>query len=130
MTKPEQLLWRLVKPHLPGHVERVENVAVPGFPDVNGCFKELEYWVELKVSKNKYKKVDVDRLLEDSQRVWIFKRLRVGGRVFVLVRQDKTLFIYQPELLSGGLKFTKFISFVKPFQWQRFTALFTFLLEV
>jgi len=108
---PEQNFWRQVKDHLPGDTQRIENVAGAGTPDVNGCADGHEYWVELKVNRNK-KPIDqsmpntkdgVMGLLEQSQYPWHNRRVRNGGKVFVLVKNKYALSLFQAYLMKATL---------------------------
>ncbi len=97
MNLQERDLWRLVKKHLPGEVERVENVAAGGgTPDVSGAFCR-DYWVELKVCRTK-KLQDLTQLCSPLQLRWHHKRARQGSRVFVMVRHGDALLLYYVQL--------------------------------
>jgi hypothetical protein len=93
VTQLERDLWKLVKPHLPGEVERVENLVSSGTPDVSGAFVDRDYWVELKVCRTK-KLQDMDKLCSALQLRWHHRRAVQGSRVFVLVRHGDTLLLY------------------------------------
>ena len=78
---PEAKLWQDVKKALKdAHLVRIENKVGPGIPDVNGCYKGIEFWLELKVIKGN------SLQLSKFQKAWIYERTRVGGKVFVLAR--------------------------------------------
>jgi hypothetical protein len=55
-----------------------------GVPDVNGCRKGVEFWIEMKRTSATAVAV------RPGQVAWIERRLRHGGRVFVAVRQRST----------------------------------------
>lgn len=80
----ESDFWKRMKSHAsPGvHWVRIENTAVSGAPDLNGCKNGVDRWVELKVMR------DGRITVRHSQLLWIFKRSRIGGRSFVLVRDE------------------------------------------
>jgi hypothetical protein len=64
------------------HIQSVETWSTgQGVPDVNYCCDGSEGWIELKKSDGWV----VD--FEPAQIAWIERRLRAGGRVFVLVRR-------------------------------------------
>lgn len=91
----ESDFWLQVKAHLPGHLVRIENVVGVGTPDVNACWQGKEAWIELKVAKGHY------IYFRSAQVVFITRRVRENGRVFVLVRYDETLLIFSgAELVS------------------------------
>ena len=78
---PEAKLWQDVKKALKdAHLVRIENKVGPGIPDVNGCYKGIEFWLELKVSKCNYIG------LSKFQKAFINERSKHGGKVFVLAR--------------------------------------------
>jgi hypothetical protein len=54
-----------------------------GVPDSNGCYHGSEFWIEYK------KTTGLKIKLRPEQIVWIDKRVRHGGRVFVAVRRQK-----------------------------------------
>lgn len=91
--KPEQLLWQLVKPYIPGHYNRVENAAGVGMPDVNFCHEGRESWLELKVARGGHK--DPLSLLEPEQIIWHMKRVHEQGRVYVMVRDSNWLTLFK-----------------------------------
>ena len=96
MNQLEVKFWKYIKDHLPGDVIRVENAADPGTPDVNGCFKGHEYWIELKVCTNKIKIVDPKSTLKDSQIVWHLNRGLQKGSIFLMIRypMQKMILVY------------------------------------
>ena len=94
MRQPEQQFWNLLKKHLPGEVSRVENICESGMPDVNGTWRGLDYWIELKVCDNKNKLRPVKSLLRTEQSVWITRRMRHGCRVYVFVRYPDKIAMY------------------------------------
>ena len=78
---PEAKLWRDVKKALKNvHAVRIEHRYLPGIPDVNCCYKGVEFWLELKVSKGNYIG------LSKFQKAFINERSKHGGKVFVLAR--------------------------------------------
>ena len=81
---PEAKLWQDVKKALKdAHLVRIENKSGPGVPDVNGCYKGIEFWIELKVIKGNSLR------LSKFQKAWIYERTKFGGKVFVLARPLK-----------------------------------------
>ena len=78
---PEAKLWQDVKKALKdAHLVRIENKSGPGVPDVNGCYKGIEFWIELKVIKGNSLR------LSKFQKAFIDERSKHGGKVFVLAR--------------------------------------------
>jgi hypothetical protein len=103
MNRTEQRLWIRLKDLFPGVVTRVENVAMPGFPDVHGVYNR-DYWVELKVldTKNSNDK-DPLILLRDTQIVWATKRLPFGVKIFILIGYKKEIRIFKLIQFAGKL---------------------------
>ena len=53
-AKPESKLWHLLRDNITDiHWVRIESWSTPGVPDLNGCAEFGEFWVELKIIKNK-----------------------------------------------------------------------------
>jgi hypothetical protein len=120
--KPEQALWQLIKPYVPGHRERVENAAMVGGPDVNYCFNGKETWIELKVAKTENQ--DVLDLLRPEQKIWHLKRVIQGGKVFVLIRYRNKLVLLRA--MNGGksvCNYTTSIVLEMPWRWETFQAI-------
>lgn len=119
--KPEQALWKLIKPHVPGHAERIENAAATGTPDVNFCIHSKDRWIENKVHKTKKFDWDLDHLkeLRSEQKVWHGERFKQGGTVFLLTRHADSLFL---AVCHGYCKYTLLTCFGKPYNWSFFTS--------
>ena len=83
--------WRkcLVKADPGCDLTRIENAVQLGTPDVNGCCWRTDFWCELK-SMDRWPKDPAKPLLiphyTRNQRLWIRRRGRAGGRVFLLLR--------------------------------------------
>lgn len=105
----ESQFWALVKGHLPGHAERVENALTRGTPDVNMCYDSTELWLELKILDAKG-----SCQLRPEQFLWHRKRQEQGGRVFVLARNENVLKILQ---VQRDMELSEVWSCVKPFNW-------------
>jgi hypothetical protein len=95
MSRPEVSFWKLVKEHIPGYKERVENMAGEGMPDVSGVYYGCDYWIELKVCDNKAKIVDPSALCRESQLVWHTLRGRQGSLIFVMVKYSFCIMLYR-----------------------------------
>ena len=126
MNLTEQKFWKLIKPHLPGDVSRVENTADNGMPDINGTCG-IDYWVELKVCNNKEKERPIEKLLRPDQIVWYNRRAQQGACIFVLVRYlDKFAFIYvkknQKDLRTRYWNLGLFEKKGNAFAWDEFTS--------
>ncbi len=88
VAKRESAVWRSLKKKLPpGHVQRVENPANPGTPDVNAFIQGVEFWAELKQvpSAPKLENTPVfTGCLKPQQALWHVLRQRAGGRSFIV----------------------------------------------
>ncbi len=81
-AKPESKLWKSLRDGITDiHWVRIESWSTPGVPDVNGCAETGEFWIELKIIKNK--RVG----LSPHQVAWHLTRSRYGGRSFILARE-------------------------------------------
>jgi len=126
----ETVLWRLIKQHIPGHIQRVENLVSPGAPDINACWNGHETWVELKVAKGNYV------YFRDAQIAWFAKRIQQGGKAVIVIRKDDLIYVVQAtellkvthEILPAGdksckIKLEHLSGYVcgKPYPWQTIT---------
>ena len=91
MKKNEAELYTLIKSHLPGDFERVENFASVGTPDISGAWGR-DYFVELK-AQPLLADADMEKLLEKSQRVWLARRCPQGTLTFIIVRFSNRIII-------------------------------------
>ena len=95
----EKDLWLLLKNNLTDiHFQRIETgLTGSGVPDVNGCAKGKEFWIELKeIHRGK------SLTLRPMQVAWMAKRSAVGGQVFVLARKQNVIKLYHVDGLSGA----------------------------
>jgi len=81
--KSDGSLRSLFRQHLPQvHWATIETGATePGVPDLNGCFRRREFWIENKLTKA------WSVSFRPEQIGWISRRTRCGGRVFIAVRR-------------------------------------------
>lgn len=89
----ESYLWSTLKEKLNLeqhgiHWSRIENVAGTGIPDVEGCCRGKQVWVELKMFHGKQLSI------RTSQVAWQMKRIKAGGRVFFIARRGDELLVY------------------------------------
>ena len=94
----EKNLWLLLRKNLPQiHLQRIETgMTGSGVPDVNGCAKGKEFWIELKEihSGNAL-------TLRPMQISWLAKRALHGGQVFVMARKNNEIKLYHIDSLTG-----------------------------
>ena len=98
---PETRFVKALRPHLPGHVMRVENPADPGTPAINGCYAEQEYWIEAKQVKDPTKSPDSHPfrgLLRPAQYLWLRKRSKQNSRIRVFVAFPKHYYSFPPSV--------------------------------
>ena len=118
----EKNLWLLMRSNLPEiHLQRIETgMTGAGVPDVNGCAKGKEFWVELKEvhSGNKL-------TLRPMQISWLTKRASHGGQVFVMARKNDIIKLYHvdsltrvQELMKGGFKSKALLTLEIPYDWK------------
>ena len=94
----EKNLWLLLRKNLPQiHLQSIETgMTGSGVPDVNGCAKGKEFWIELKEihSGNAL-------TLRPMQISWLAKRALHGGQVFVMARKNNEIKLYHIDSLTG-----------------------------
>jgi penicillin-binding protein-related factor A (putative recombinase) len=120
----ERDLWLLLKNNLTDiHFQRIETgLTGSGVPDVNGCAKGKEFWIELKeIHRGK------SLTLRPMQVAWMAKRSAVGGQVFVLARKQNVIKLYHVDGLSGakelqenpkGFYQKSLVTLIKPYEWS------------
>jgi hypothetical protein len=115
MKKRESKLWQRIKKHITKpHLIRVESNTINGIPDINGCWKGKEFWLELKSDRVGYPK------LSKWQISWINKRIKHGGIVIICNEAllEKSLKLYRPLSAIRDARLLKpRASFSFPVQW-------------
>jgi hypothetical protein len=80
-----------------GHFARIEFNPDAGIPDVTYCVQAIEGHIELKfadaIPARENTRVFGTDGLRDSQVAWISKRIRAGGRVWIMAQVDRYLFL-------------------------------------
>ena len=106
--KPEARFWQAIRTHLPrklDRLDRVENSATSGQPDVNGCLDSEDVWIELKAPKEPARASTPimtrsgNHPLLESQISWFCRQRQAGGIAFILIRTNKRI------MLVDGTKF-------------------------
>lgn len=108
MRLPEQKLWDTMKrqnkaQEKPLTLERVENAAGAGMPDVHVRARGIETWVELKVAKLPKRattRVMGSKGLNPYQINWHLQQASFGLSSFVLLRDDENGVYLLPGRLS------------------------------
>lgn len=81
------------------HVGRIENAVSSGLPDVEGCYRGVQFWWELKTGTRPVhaSSKTVGWKIRPAQKVWHPKRWKAGGLNFFLFQlesgHDKRLFL-------------------------------------
>lgn len=94
-TKEAKLWQRIKKLNLKGHFVRIESSSINGIPDINACYLNNEFWLELK--SNDLKNCGLSKW----QINWHYDRIKNGGYVFIL---QKTLEPRALKLLALNLE--------------------------
>lgn len=96
----ERDLWAIFRDHFKhhGHLERIENLAGIGRPDVNYCIRGVEGNIELK-QVARWPARGGPLLIEHytpQQRNWARARLNAGGRVYLLlgISQPRSYYLF------------------------------------
>lgn len=95
MASLESSLWSWLEragkkfSRLECQMTRIENSATSGTPDVEGIFKRVQFWIELKVSVRPKQGGAVDvKHLRSKQAQWLHNRWLAGGNAWILLRVD------------------------------------------
>ena len=95
------------------HITRIENSVESGPPDVEGCFKSIQFWLELKsVSKPKREDTLIKPRFEENQIPWMRRRKKAGGRVFIFLQVGRLRYLIPAfndslKALERGIPFNK-----------------------
>ena len=121
-------LWSLLRQRgrLPGTVDRLENVAGTGMPDVSGTYNGHDYWIELKILKTKKEIEDPINAMRPSQVAWTALRVRHGSCIFLCGREEKTGAINLYIAVRGEsqpMRYDPVIRIEEPFPWETFTKI-------
>tara|TARA_R100001163_G_C4930058_1_gene106393 strand:- start:56 stop:445 length:390 start_codon:yes stop_codon:yes gene_type:complete len=126
----EKNLWALLRDNIKEiHWQRIETgMTGSGVPDVNGCAKGKEFWIELKEVHS-----GNSLTLRPMQVAWLSKRAMNGGQVFVLARKNNQMKLFHvdgieraQELVKNGYKSDNLLTLDIPYEWE---ALYTALLS-
>ena len=87
----EKALWKWLsnvrRTHQPIHIERLENSVGVGMPDVQGCWRGVPFFVELKQCREPAGVGTICPVkVRDSQIEWHNERMAAGGRSFFLIQ--------------------------------------------
>lgn len=89
----EKQEYQLLKKNMPqGHdrLDRIENLAGTGTPDLNYCIDGVEGWIEMKSATERFKPNSklLKHKLSQDQMNWFLKQRNAGGRAYILIVTD------------------------------------------
>ena len=92
----EKLLWKQIRNKLNNFfIQRIETQIERGIPDVHYCVNGVSGWIEgkyLKTPKRDNTKVKLKITVE--QLAWHRTYNRCGGKVFILVKKDREVYLF------------------------------------
>jgi hypothetical protein len=120
MIVRENMIWASMKnaknPSL--DLVRIESWNMLGIPDINGCFRGTEFWIESKVLHGPKNKV----VFRPFQVPWLLRRRHAGGRAYVFgINEDKTIKVYDgidAIALEEGADPIPLFMFNYPWNWE------------
>lgn len=135
----EAQLWKRVRDAVgdAGHWDRREGNPVPGCPDVSYCVDGVEGHIELKHHPDFPARpgtavfgARTARGMRDDQVAWFYRRLRAGGRAYILAQVDTTIVLmhgscapyfngYSSDTLRGHALWS-IVGKSTPRDWTRF----------
>ena len=109
----EKQNYQTLKAKLPkgkDRIDRVENVAINGMPDVNYCTDGVEVWIEMKsaVEPKRENSILLKHKLSQDQMNWMKRQIDAGGKCNILIATDKRWMLiggqYADEVNSLSVK--------------------------
>jgi hypothetical protein len=132
----ESGVWNTIKSGMEGKwdASRIESSSGNGVPDVTFGLKDINGWIELKHDKEwpKREATLVKLPLRPEQKLWINRRGKLAGNVWVIYRVSNDFFILwwnQIDLACEGWTRAQWPAF-SYFHWERrvdFTQLYRIL---
>ena len=107
----EKLLWTQIRKKLKGFfIQRIETQIERGIPDVHYVtYGGISGWIEGKYVKTpKRRKTKIKVGLSIEQLAWHKSYEFYGGKVFILVKKDRDIYLFKS---SDGEKLAKGVSF-------------------
>ena len=91
-------------------LERIENIAGTGTPDVNFCSQGVECWIEMKSSKEPLRPTSLlfasNHRLSQTQKNWFLQQRNAGGKCYILIATDKRWMLINGKYADGINKLT------------------------
>lgn len=95
----EQLKRNLPKVGVPLHLQRIENTAGVGTPDVNYCLAGREGWAELKAwERIRFTGRFTVPKFRAEQAAWLYARSSAGGRAYLVCRINRDVALFDGRL--------------------------------
>lgn len=105
--------YNILKKNLPkgkDRLERIENMAGLGTPDVNFCSDGVECWIEMKSSTEPKRLTSLllasNHKLSQVQKNWFLKQRNAGGKCYILIATDKRWMLINGKYADGINKMT------------------------
>lgn len=84
-------IWKAMRAHMPNvHWTRIETTTGNGVPDLEGCFRGVAVWIEIKSVS-----ASGALYLTPGQCAWHTARAKAGGRNYILAANHTTLWLWQ-----------------------------------
>ncbi len=104
----EKRSYLLFRKHLKqgsDRIERIENSAGAGTPDVNFCIEGVNGWIELKAPiepKRKTSRLFPNKVhqLSLSQRNWFLQQKNAGGKAFIFVTTNHRAMLFDSRIFD------------------------------
>lgn len=107
--------------HLNRRLDRIENSVGSGWPDANGCFEGIEFWIEVKEPEEPKRAstplFGSSHKLGLEQRNWIKRQLNAGGLVYIYIDTGKNRMLISGALADVFNKMT-LSEFIKTAVWH------------
>lgn len=105
--------YQILRKNMPkrmDRLERIENVAGTGTPDINFCSEGVECWIEMKSSKEPMRTKSLlfasNHKLSQVQKNWFLQQRNAGGRCYILIATDKRWMLIDGKYADGINKMT------------------------
>jgi len=92
----ESVDYKLFRKHVVQYgdrLDRIENVLIPGMPDINFCSGGVESWIEQKSPREPVRSTTPlfgsNHRVSQEQMNWFLRQTKAGGRAFFLVSTNK-----------------------------------------
>lgn len=107
MARPERNFIEQLKRNLPKQgfkmaLQRIENTASVGTPDINFCIEGVESWAEAKAwERVRFTGRFTIPKLREEQAIWLYSRASLGSRAYLLCRINKDVVLIDGRLVPS-----------------------------